>query len=146
MKCSRCGNNLIPKQLQGISVDECSSCHAVWFDPGELETFRMSIEGGESPEILLPNFQPNSDLKPDACPRCETRTLQVGSLGLHALRVCSGCSGFLVHRDALEELSKSGRRRSAEAAGEVATNAAVDLALWGPDEFWDWIGSLFDGF
>lgn len=36
MKCPKCGMNLIEIDFKGVKLDECSSCHGIWFDQGEL--------------------------------------------------------------------------------------------------------------
>jgi uncharacterized protein len=37
MKCPKCGMDLLEMDFKGIKIDECSSCHGIWFDAGELE-------------------------------------------------------------------------------------------------------------
>ena len=36
MKCPKCGMNLFEMDFKGIKIDECSSCHGIWLDAGEL--------------------------------------------------------------------------------------------------------------
>ena len=38
MRCPKCGERLASVQHLGVTVDECPSCHGMWFDQGELET------------------------------------------------------------------------------------------------------------
>ncbi len=37
MHCPKCGHALIEIDYKGIAVDNCSHCHGVWLDAGELE-------------------------------------------------------------------------------------------------------------
>jgi hypothetical protein len=36
--CPRCGLELKQRDLHGVSIDECSHCHGIWLDKGELES------------------------------------------------------------------------------------------------------------
>ena len=38
MRCPKCGTRLQQRMVDGVSVDECPSCHGMWLDAGELET------------------------------------------------------------------------------------------------------------
>jgi hypothetical protein len=38
MHCPKCGEQLASVEHLGVTVDECPSCHGMWFDQGELET------------------------------------------------------------------------------------------------------------
>lgn len=37
MRCPKCGQELTPQDLQGITVDRCSRCEGIFFDRGELD-------------------------------------------------------------------------------------------------------------
>jgi uncharacterized protein len=47
MKCPKCGYDLISGDWDGIQIDQCTHCHGVWCDAGEVE------------EILKRKIQPN---------------------------------------------------------------------------------------
>src|SRR2546421_11633308 len=36
-KCPKCGYDLITGEWHGIQVDQCTHCHGVWFDKGEVD-------------------------------------------------------------------------------------------------------------
>ena len=36
MTCPRCGGTLVHRVWRGVSLDNCSSCHGLWLDAGEL--------------------------------------------------------------------------------------------------------------
>jgi len=37
MKCPKCGGDLAERQFHHLRIDECSDCHGVWLDKGEME-------------------------------------------------------------------------------------------------------------
>lgn len=37
MKCPKCGEALKERTFQKIVIDQCSGCHGIWLDAGELE-------------------------------------------------------------------------------------------------------------
>jgi uncharacterized protein len=45
MKCPKCGYELITGEWHGIQVDQCTHCHGVWFDKGEVETLLKHESG-----------------------------------------------------------------------------------------------------
>lgn len=38
MRCPKCGEPLQETTFQKVLVDQCTACHGIWLDPGELET------------------------------------------------------------------------------------------------------------
>ena len=48
MKCPKCGFDLLTASLHGVDIDQCPSCHGVWFDAGETEAMmkRSDAERG----------------------------------------------------------------------------------------------------
>ena len=47
MKCPKCGYDLITGDWDGIQIDQCTNCHGIWCDAGEVE------------DILKRKIQPN---------------------------------------------------------------------------------------
>ena len=45
MKCPKCGYDLITGEWHGIEVDQCTHCHGVWFDKGEVENLLKHESG-----------------------------------------------------------------------------------------------------
>jgi hypothetical protein len=37
MRCPKCGEPLKERSFQKILIDQCTGCHGIWLDPGELE-------------------------------------------------------------------------------------------------------------
>jgi ribosomal protein L37AE/L43A len=44
MKCPKCGSDLEEVELLGIKVDQCTQCHGIYFDKGELELLLAAKE------------------------------------------------------------------------------------------------------
>ena len=44
MKCPKCGNGLKEVSLAGIQIDQCESCHGIFFDAGELDILMKTNE------------------------------------------------------------------------------------------------------
>ena len=38
MKCPKCGHDLDERELEGVTVDQCSFCEGVFLDAGELDS------------------------------------------------------------------------------------------------------------
>ncbi len=57
MRCPKCGTRLGQRTLHGISVDECSSCHGVWLDEGELQAIATKEDDGWLARWLRREFQ-----------------------------------------------------------------------------------------
>ena len=37
MRCPKCGEPLKERSFQKVTLDQCTGCHGVWLDAGELE-------------------------------------------------------------------------------------------------------------
>jgi uncharacterized protein len=37
MRCPKCGEPLKERSFQKIAIDQCTGCHGIWLDAGELE-------------------------------------------------------------------------------------------------------------
>ena len=37
MRCPKCGEPLKERSFQKIQIDQCTGCHGVWLDAGEIE-------------------------------------------------------------------------------------------------------------
>jgi hypothetical protein len=46
MKCPRCGEPLKEQTFQQITIDQCTGCHGIWLDAGELEQVAEKESGG----------------------------------------------------------------------------------------------------
>lgn len=46
MKCPKCGYDMVEKEMGGIKIDECTHCHGIFFDAGEMDLLRGTDKGG----------------------------------------------------------------------------------------------------
>jgi Zn-finger nucleic acid-binding protein len=46
MRCPKCGEPLKERSFQKITVDQCTGCHGIWLDAGELEEVAAKESGG----------------------------------------------------------------------------------------------------
>lgn len=46
MRCPKCGEPLKERSFQKIQIDQCTGCHGIWLDAGEIE--QMSGKEGSS--------------------------------------------------------------------------------------------------
>ena len=81
-----------------VELDRCASCRGIWFDVGELESYRAARAKGSGP-APTPGFEANHEAPPLRCPGCKSATLESGrTKGDHDLRQCSVCGGIFVPR------------------------------------------------
>jgi MFS transporter, PAT family, beta-lactamase induction signal transducer AmpG len=104
MKCPDCDNDLIEKSYRGnIHVDECLSCHGVWFDKGELDAYRAAVEiqdrGPDSP-----TFQKHEQSECKTCPKCVLSSLVQGEVRQIHLALCQQCHGYFVSYNQLLDI------------------------------------------
>lgn len=45
MTCPKCGQALKERSFQKIVIDQCTGCHGIWLDAGELEQVADKEEG-----------------------------------------------------------------------------------------------------
>jgi len=104
MKCPGCENHLIEKSYRGnIHVDECLSCHGVWFDKGELDAYRTAVEiqdRGSDPPV----FQKKDQSENRTCPKCVSPSLVEGEVRQILLARCQKCHGYFVPYDQLIDI------------------------------------------
>jgi Zn-finger nucleic acid-binding protein len=115
MKCPMCHKLLEQKSYRGdIHVDECLWCKGVWFDLGELETYRAAIRQGTDAEQRCPStFEPihgNSDKL--SCPLCKKNTLVKGAIRGVQVHQCEKCHGIHVSGEQIAELNYDTRPNS----------------------------------
>jgi Zn-finger nucleic acid-binding protein len=46
MQCPKCGAPLKEQSFQKINIDQCTACHGIWLDAGELEQVAEKESGG----------------------------------------------------------------------------------------------------
>ena len=70
MRCPKCRSDMEQIDVDGTQIDRCSTCHGLWFDPGELERLRnrkvaASIDIGKAETGKQQNA-----IDHYRCPRC----------------------------------------------------------------------------
>ena len=101
MKCIKCEGELVLVRVGEVDVDQCDTCHGIWFDSGELakivgkkdvEALRTKAKASEDDE----NKRRQVDQKRAACPRCrsEAKLVQIASMtsDIH-IDMCAVCGG-----------------------------------------------------
>ena len=58
MKCPKCGSQLKETAQLGICMDQCSGCHGIFLDSGELETILATKQSQTFLDRLKAVFQP----------------------------------------------------------------------------------------
>lgn len=85
------------KSVRGLELDECDTCHSVWFDNAELEAY-VAKDPTWSGERVLRHADLSEAVRESErrCPRCGAHTLFVGAfLGVEFLK-CRLCYGILL--------------------------------------------------
>ena len=126
MRCPDCTGSLLEKHKLGIHLDECAECHGIWFDFGELDSYRRTL----ADLGVVDADQPKSN-----CPRCQKNELVIGDVDNYGLRKCNSCLGVFVPANTLAQF---GPRSGAQVAGDVALEALAhggieflgDVVVW----------------
>ena len=107
MKCPECTTELRPHFVAGVHLDRCEGCSGIWFDHGELETYREKIAPPET--RARPQFIPEPREANKRCPGCGQVELVFGRLEGHPLRRCGSCQGLFVSEQTIRALNSSSR-------------------------------------
>lgn len=84
-------------EISGISVDICSDCEALWFDPGEVEVVFRKQYGDQREEIPTDvHFKLYGPASDQQCPRCGVPSLRDGSLKTVPFKTCGSCNGVFI--------------------------------------------------
>ncbi len=141
MQCPECDIELAEVVRLGIHLDLCAGCRGIWFDAGELETYRQRVVGGRVLSVLA--FERNPDSAPCTCPGCGQHTLFVGKLGNLPLDQCSTCRGVFVPATTIDTFKP---RSSTAAGGGKGADGAVTFGAEALGEVLSWlITGLADG-
>ena len=111
MNCPKCSSDFKTHLVGDIQVDECTSCHGVWFDPGELDLATQEVEN----DLRWVEF----DLWKDEnlfqvskggmkCPSCKT-TMAAVKYGPTEVTVdtCVKCHGIWLDKGEFEQIITS---------------------------------------
>ena len=111
MDCPKCNSAMQAMEFQGIEVDRCSSCMAIWFDAGESDWL-----AGEDAAAALDTGDPdvgrrNNEIVRYRCPRCAGGMMR--KRDQHHARIqyeeCTSCRGSFFDAGEFTELIKNSR-------------------------------------
>ncbi len=120
MLCAVCKSRLDSVELHDLTIDQCSFCQALWFDRGEIEKYSEDhepldfVEGFNGPIFRANRSSPRRD-----CPRCESPSLQFGTLSNYDVWRCESCRGFFVFSETIDVLAPNDRAADAFAPLEL---------------------------
>jgi Zn-finger nucleic acid-binding protein len=77
MRCPKCRADMELLTIDGVEIDRCTSCHGLWFDPGEIEKLRdkkvaAAIDIGDTVTGSVRNTNDRY-----RCPRCGGKMLRM---------------------------------------------------------------------
>lgn len=136
--CPECKSSMLEKRDLGITIDECTHCRGIWFDPGELEAYRLAKgEKQEASKTTLSRFKALSNYHYLMCPICASATLQCGSADDLQIARCTQCTGIYVGKKEVIKIAKSRKFKMLDGDGEGKAwiGASVLELIW---EFVDW--------
>lgn len=101
LQCPRCPGKLRTWARDGLLVEFCDQCSALFLDRGELFEF-FRAEGYECPPEALLRFDFSiTSGEQLQCPKCRKTTLMPGTAQGAEMWHCTPCNGFLVDRGLL---------------------------------------------
>ena len=106
MLCAVCKSQLDSIEIDGVTIDQCPFCHALWFDSGELEAYAANHECLEYISYFNgPIFVADRSSKRRDCPRCEINSLQYGAISKYKVWRCDTCRGYFVFSETIDVLA-----------------------------------------
>jgi len=99
MKCTKCGGEFQTRNLNGIEIDQCSTCNSIWLDYNELDLLEDTVwDKDEQKGSLFYGTQPSTI----HCPKCGKMMQKINYRFYDLeLEVCPDSCGFYL--DANEE-------------------------------------------
>ena len=135
MKCAICSADMACVRRGDVEVDTCTGCHAVFFDPGELNYTTSLLPGIEARMALAGND--GTELHAN-CPRCHTDMDLVATQHIRMAR-CPGCRGLMLEAPMVAAVA-------AAAYGPVTREERAALEAASDDESvfsWLWNGVAY---
>ncbi len=142
MQCPECDIELAEVVRLDVHLDMCAGCRGIWFDAGELETYRQRVVGGRVLSAL--EFAVDPDRPTGTCPGCRQPTLLSGKLGNLPLDKCTSCRGVFVPAATIDTFKP---RSATSAIGESGAGGPVTVGIEAIGEVLGWlITGIADGF
>jgi Zn-finger nucleic acid-binding protein len=124
MQCPKCSGKFSAHRVNGVALDVCEGCRAVWCESGELKPFVQTASFYEG-------FLRNGPLEPVAtnlsCPYCNN-TMQAGRFPGTSAKIdrCNMCFGILLDRGELKELVQKTRVPGAAPIQLVSSQIVIE--------------------
>ncbi|MDJ0700754.1 MAG: zf-TFIIB domain-containing protein [Woeseiaceae bacterium] len=141
MQCPECDIQLAEVVKLDIHLDLCAGCRGIWFDSGELETYRQRVVGGRVLSVL--EFVRDPESPACTCPGCGQRTLVAGKLGNLRLDKCGNCRGVFVPATTIDTFKP---KSTTAVVADAGIEGAVSFGVESLGEVLSWlIQGLVDG-
>ena len=131
MKCPDCTNQMAERAVMSVTVDECGSCRAVWFDRGELAPYLRRIRS--TPDLAVPSdekFRLANVSGPSPCPKCGEAGFRCGVFRGVPFGACSICSGLFLRESSIQKILDSRNPRDWTPKPVVKEPSLLDALLW----------------
>lgn len=103
MKCFMGVMKEFTMERSGVTIDQCSKCGGIWFDPDELET--ILGDKAVTPFFIASGAGVNDEYK---CPRCKTAMVEFSYPGTSTLiDACQTCHGIWLDHKEWTAISKA---------------------------------------
>ena len=142
MNCPNCKIELHPKNIQGISVDECEQCEGIWFEDDELRQVKDKIDSDLNWmdfEILKhpEKFKPKA--KRTNCPSCQ-KPMNVLDYDHTKVEIdyCTSCNGVWLEKNELEKIIEALEKEILTMPLSEYVSSTIEEAkelLTGPESF-----------
>lgn len=107
VQCPSCHVQLVQRELGQVSVDECPECGGIWFEKGELDLAKDSVDEDLNwlDFKVWKSGELTADLTSSHCPSCGKRTmvLTCGETGV-SVDYCDACQGSWLEKGEFEKL------------------------------------------
>lgn len=116
MKCPHDATELTKRIYEAdIEIDECSQCHGIWLEKGELEQIQETVQKDHREELKkIPNravkayqlAREERGSEPLHCPHCDVpmHAKEYGYCSQIEVDVCIECQGIWLERGELQAL------------------------------------------
>lgn len=103
--CPRCSKELFIVERGNESLDVCSKCHGIWFDPTELD----DLMGSGSPVELLIRITDRLKGEELQCPVCDRIMATKEVYGVY-VDICENCNGIWMDPGETEKVWEKNER------------------------------------
>ena len=131
MNCPDCTNQMAERTVMGVTVDECESCRAVWFERDELAPYLRRIRS--TPDRPVPSdekFRIANVGEPSPCPKCGGSGFRFGVFRAVPFGACRNCSGLFFQESSIQQILDTQNPRDWDPKQTVKEPSLLDALLW----------------